>query len=129
MNDFWAKALSNPAGNTATGATTHRVPTPSARTWTPGGLPPAYSPAAPLTNPKAASSFSTARCPECASGNYKSGGNTMSRCYDCGYNPRFGIQSGAAAMPSGSGSPALPARQVSTTNNYQPGTVIGHING
>jgi hypothetical protein len=106
MNDFWAKALGNPAGNTATGVTTHHTHPQPAQTWTPG-LPPAYSPPVPQTNSKAASSFSTARCPECASGNYKTGGNTMSRCYDCGYNPR----------------------QVSTTNNYQPSTVIGRIDG
>jgi hypothetical protein len=53
----------------------------------------------------------------------------MTRCYDCGYNPRFGQQSGASGLPAGRSGPSSPARQVSTENNYQPTTVIGRIDG
>lgn len=74
--------------------------------------------------------MSSKSCPECGSGNYSGspGDSTkMTRCYDCGYNPRFGQQSGAAGLPSGNGGAASPSRQVSTTSNYQPTTIIGRI--
>jgi hypothetical protein len=84
----------------------------------------------PQGNPKAPSSLSTRSCPDCGSGNYNGGqANTMTRCYDCGYNPRFGQQSGASGLPAGRSGPSSPARQVSTENNYQPTTVIGRIDG
>jgi len=122
MNDFWSKRLGAAPANTATGASTYRPQLPGAPTWTP-------QPAAPQGNPKAPSSMSHKSCPECGSGNYSGspGDSTkMTRCYDCGYNPRFGQQSGAAGLPSGK-SAASPSRQVSTTGNYQPTTIIGRI--
>jgi hypothetical protein len=78
-------------------------------------------------NHKARSSLSTARCPDCGSGNYNGDSLHMTRCYDCGYNPRFGAQAGASGVPAGQGGPATPARQVSTSNNYQPTVVVGRI--
>jgi hypothetical protein len=128
MNDFWSKRLgtSTPA---STPAVRQPVPAPS----------PAYQVPLPgMTtlpsqgNPKAPSSLSVKHCPECGSGNYTGtpGDSTkMVRCYDCGYNPRFGQQSGAGGLPAGKSAPASPSRQVSTANNYQPGVIVGRIDG
>jgi len=127
MSDFWSKRLGAAPANTSTGASTYHPQLPGAATWTPGP-----SPVVAQGNPKAPSSMSTKSCPECGSGNYSgvSGDSTkMTRCYDCGYNPRFGQQSGAAGLPSGKSANASPSRQVSTTGNYQPTTIIGRIDG
>lgn len=127
MNDFWARRLGTPPANTSSGAATLHPQLPNAPTWTS-----APAPVVAQGNPKAPSSMSLKSCPECGSGNYTGspGDSTkMQRCYDCGYNPRFGQQAGAAGLPADKSTPAQAARQVSTTNNYQPGTVIGHIDG
>jgi len=123
MNDFWTKRLGSSAP--ATPATYHPQ-LPGAPTFTP----------VPATvvqgNAKAPSSRSTKTCPECGSGNYTGspGDSTkMTRCYDCGYNPRFGQQSGAGGLPAGQTAPASPSRQVSTTSNYHPTEIIGRIGG
>lgn len=126
MTDFWSRRLggtSPPMGNsTATPSALHPQ-LPVTHNWSP-------PPATPQGNPKAPSSLSNRSCPECASSNYTGGqGSTMTRCYDCGYNPRFGQQSGAGGLPADKSSPARAARQVSTENNYQPMTVIGRIDG
>lgn len=127
MNDFWSRRLGTAPANTSTGASTYHPQLPSAPTWTP-----APTPLVAPGNPKAPSSMSNKSCPECGSGNYTgvSGDSTkMIRCYDCGYNPRFGQQAGAAGLPSSKSNPAQAARQVSTENNYHPEIVIGHVNG
>jgi hypothetical protein len=120
MSDFWTKRLGNvqPA---AIPATTYHPPTITA----PYTVAPTHQ-----INPKAPSSRSTKACPECGSGNYTGspGDSTkMVRCYDCGYNPRFGQQSGAGGLPAGQSAPAQASRQVSTTNNYQPTNIIGRV--
>lgn len=125
MSDFWSKKLGAAPANTTSGATTYRPQLPGAPTWTPQPAVVAQG------NPKAPSSMSAKSCPECGSGNYTGSpgdATKMTRCYDCGFNPRFGQQSGAAGMPSGSGAPASATRQVSTSNNYQPTNIIGRIN-
>lgn len=121
MSNFW----SNKFGNAAAAAPAVQHPQlPGAHTFAPAPAVVAQG------NPKAPSSRSTNSCPECGSGNYTGhpGDSTkMLRCYDCGYNPRFGQQSGAAGLPAGQGTPASPSRQVSTTNNYQPTTIVDRI--
>lgn len=124
MSDFWSKHLGT------TPAPAPAAPPPPS--YHPAGA--HYSPAPAMTqgNPKAPSSLSSRHCPECGSGNYTGspGDSTkMVRCYDCGYNPRFGQQSGAGGLPAGKSAPASPSRQVSTTNNYQPGVIVGRIDG
>lgn len=123
MNDFWTKRLGSSAPATPT---TYHPQLPGGHTFTP----------APATvvqgNPKAPSSQSTKTCPECGSGNYTGSpgdSSKMTRCYDCGYNPRFGQQSGAGGLPAGQAAPASPSRQVSTTSNYHPTEIIGRIGG
>lgn len=120
MSDFWAKRLGT-TGN-------HTVNSPQ--------LPATFNPR-PVEfgsfvqgNPKAPSSLSTKTCPQCGSGNYTGipgDATKMIRCYDCGHNPRFGTQSGATGMASSQSKAATPSRQVSTANNYQPGTIVGRI--
>lgn len=122
MNDFWTKRLGNHTAGAGPASTTHYPAIPASMTVT--------SPMASRGNPKAPSSLSTKHCPECGSGNYTGNpGNAteMIRCYDCGFNPRFGTQSGAAGMSSSHSKAATPSRQVSTSNNYQPGTIVGRI--
>jgi len=125
MSDFWSKRLGTQVHTgTATAAQgTNYAQLPGATTWTP-------APAVVEGNPKAPSSRSTKTCPECGSGNYTGSpgdATKMTRCYDCGYNPRFGQQSGAAGLPAGQGTPAQASRQVSTSNNYQPTNIIGRV--
>ena len=123
MSDFWSKKFGT-TGNAAATPSTYHPQLPGAHSYAPAPAVVAQG------NPKAPSSQSTKTCPECNSGNYTGspGDPTkMTRCYDCGYNPRFGQQSGAGGMPSGSGSPAQASRQVSTSNNYQPTNIIGRV--
>lgn len=63
-------------------------------------------------------------CPECGSGNYMVMNGNYSRCYDCGYPI---VQSGSGMPNSTSTAPTRAARQVSTSNNYNPGQIIGRI--
>lgn len=125
MSDFWNKRLGSVApANVPASPTTYHPQLPGGHTFAPAPAVVAQG------NPKAPSSMSHKTCPECGSGNYSgvSGDSTkMTRCYDCGYNPRFGQQSGASGLPAGKTAAASPSRQVSTTNNYQPGVIIGRI--
>jgi hypothetical protein len=50
----------------------------------------------------------------------------MTKCYDCGFNPRFMHSTAGVGIPGDAG-PATPARQVSTANNFNPQGVIAHI--
>ena len=76
------------------------------------------------------SARSTETCPDCGSGNYfrpNGHANAMAQCYNCGYNPRFAHSTAGAGMPSDRSAPTRPAKQVSTENNYNPSTIIGHV--
>lgn len=53
--------------------------------------------------------------------------NAMRQCYECGYNPRFAHSTAGAGMPTDAAAPARPARQVSTSNNYNPGVIVGKV--
>lgn len=71
-------------------------------------------------------------CPACGSGNYhqpKGMPNAITQCYNCGYNPRFGEQSGTAGIPDSNTGPAQPARQLSTANNFNPQTIVAKVSG
>lgn len=72
-------------------------------------------------------------CPGCGSDTAysrpKGMPNAMMQCYLCGYNPRFGEQSGSVGMPDSNTGPAQPARQLSTANNFNPQTVIAKVTG
>lgn len=71
-------------------------------------------------------------CPSCGSDNYhrpKGMPNAILQCYNCGYNPRFGEQSGTAGIPDSNTGPAQPARQLSTANNFNPQTIVGKVAG
>lgn len=122
---FWAQKLGVPPATPA--------PTPTVAPQQPQEAPagpwwsqPAYghtlatpAPVAPAEQPSRAMQLAesvrhTATCPGCGSGNYRGGyGNEMQRCYDCGYNPRFSQQGGAAGLPSGHGA-ATPSKQVAS---------------
>lgn len=121
MSDFWSKKFGSQGNNHPASPPAYAPQLPAMHN---------YAPPVPQGNPKAPSSFSTTSCPQCGSGNYTgspSDATKMIRCYDCGYNPRFGQQSGAGGLPAGQSAPASAARQVSTTGNYQPQVIIGRI--
>lgn len=92
---------------------------------------PPYNPVPPQQSPTALpqSAMTSSRCPGCGSGNYGSATpEAKARCYDCGYPV---VQSGSGLGKGIQGSqgsgPAQPARQISTANNFNPNTIIGHI--
>lgn len=130
---FWDKALtpnapvsSAPQPVTTTEPWFRQTAIPSPKASIPA-TPHVEEPPAPV---KAQSARSSETCPDCGSGNFfKPQGhpNAMSQCYECGWNPRFAHSTAGAGMPTGDGGPATPARQVSTTGNYNPQTIVGHI--
>jgi hypothetical protein len=74
-----------------------------------------------------ASAMNPGRCPNCSSGNYgKMTPETAPRCYDCGYP----IQQSGSGMPGvrvpTNGNTAA-AKQISTANNFNPGTIVDRI--
>jgi len=92
---------------------------------------PVYQPPMPQQQPQLPPSAASARCPGCGSGNYGSSAlapEAKARCYDCGYpiiQSGSGLGTGVKGV-SGSG-PAIPARQSTTANNFNPQGIIGHI--
>jgi len=121
-SDWYARRLNGNAGPTQ-----------------PSPLPPTQ-PAAPPYNPQEStripeSSVAASRCPGCGSGNYggvvpegsMSGMAARAKCYDCGYPI---VQSGSGVgkgISQPGGGPAIPARQSTTSNNFNPQGIIGHI--
>jgi len=101
-------------------------------TYTPNqGYPPVSQPA--TYNPELdghrlpASATSPSRCPNCSSGNYgRSTPETAARCYDCGY-PIQQSGSGMPGMRIPSNGSTQAAKQVSTANNFNPGTIVDRI--
>lgn len=84
------------------------------------------------TSTKAQSAKDTERCPECESANYvaeKGKPNSMKHCFDCGYNPRFGMQSMAGISGTGQNIPTKTARvQTGNTSTWNPQqTITEHI--
>jgi hypothetical protein len=83
---------------------------------------------------KAQSARLTDVCPACGSGNvFRPSQNAMLQCYECGENPRFTQTGGGGGLPSETGSPATPARQISGgggakgVSNFNPGNIIAHV--
>ncbi len=86
---------------------------------------------------KAQSARVDTNCPECGSDHFfrpaGMGMNTMTQCYDCGYNPRFSQTGGQGGMASGTdGGAARPARQTveggrGGVSHFSPGTIIGKV--
>jgi hypothetical protein len=76
------------------------------------------------------SAQTSSRCPGCGSGNYGKSAmapEAKARCYDCGYPV---VQSGSGVgtgISQANGGPAIPAKQISTANNWNPQGIIGHI--
>lgn len=145
MSNFWADRLAG-AGPTAPpqAPVTPASLFPSANTWWADPVPqPIAQPlAAPIqTVPKtlsealispvdvrttkAVSARSTGSCPQCGSGNYVPGhGNGMTRCFDCGYNPRFDQQ----AVGVSAGSASISTKQIDKgVNNFNPGQIVAHV--
>lgn len=87
-----------------------------------------YPPQAP-TSPVA--SRTSSRCPSCGSGNYGASAlapEAKARCYDCGYPVvQSGSGMGTGIQGAGGSGPAVPARQSTTANNFNPQGIIGHI--
>lgn len=73
------------------------------------------------------SAIAASRCPGCGSGNYgQVTAETKARCYDCGY-PVVQAGSGVSAIGNSATGPTQAARQSTTSNNWNPQGIIGHI--
>jgi len=74
-----------------------------------------------------ASARQSGSCPGCGSGNYgQVTPESRARCYDCGY-PITQSGTGVAGVRQPTGGAVQPAKQLSTANNFNPTTIIGHI--
>lgn len=130
--DFWSKAFSGQAA--ASPPQQQTTPAVTQRPWwdaiTPTTATPEQVQPQPTAPSKAVSARSTQRCPDCGSENYfqpQGMPNAMRQCYECGYNPRFAHSTAGAGMPTDSAAPAQPARQISTSNNYNPGVIVAKV--
>lgn len=131
--NFWANKLGHKPATPPSPA----APSASANgPWwaypaTPGQQPPAQpeEPQQELPPPlKAKSARSTELCPECSSQNYfqpEGHRNAGKRCFDCGW-PVQHTTSGMS-VATAENDVAIPARQISTANNYNPTTIVGRI--
>jgi hypothetical protein len=121
-NNWWANKMGTPQA-----APTSLPPLPPTSPPNPMPYNPVPQPQVPQQMPQSYNNVRT--CPNCRSGNYGSmDPNIKARCYDCGYPV---VQSGSGTpgigqQPTGGGA-AQPTRQVSTANNFNPQTIIGHI--
>lgn len=117
MSDWWSKKLANtqPQTTQAPIQSTPPVVQPEPRTHTPSG------------NRLPESAALASRCPNCSSGNYgKVSPEAKARCYDCGY-PIQQSGSGAPGVRVPTEGPVQPAKQISTSNNFNPTTIIGRV--
>lgn len=135
MSSFWLNRLGN-----------NRPPAPAppltahTRPWWDTTPPPAPPPAPghqaphPMTPPaqpqeyrphQAQSARVAENCPGCFSGNYMPTGPSTKKCFDCGY-PVVQSTTGIGVSSSG-GENVQPARQISTANNFNPGTIVGRV--
>jgi hypothetical protein len=117
--------------NTTPGATPSPQPPYTPPTQAPPYNPVPQQPTYPQqTAPSPTASRAASRCPSCGSGNYGASAlapEAKARCYDCGYPV---VQSGSGmgtGIQSSGGGPAVPARQSTTANNFNPQGIIGHI--
>lgn len=114
-NSWWAQKLGTPQTPVNTPAPAQ--PTYAYQQYQQQGY---QVPAAPPAPP-------APRCPNCASGNY--GGATPEsrpRCYDCGY-PITQSGSGMPGVRVQGNSNTEAAKQISTANNFNPGTIVDRI--
>jgi ribosomal protein L37E len=119
--DWWAKKLA-PTNNTP-----REIPTapPSQQPMTPFQQPPITQ--APAS--KAQSASKTEVCPDCGSANYFGFNGSKPRCYECGYpmeqsGSKYGSLTGAQVQGDTKAS-----RGNDATNNYNPQTIVGRIDG
>ena len=126
-SNWWANKLGTASPQRAIPpATSPPVrPSVSVSPSTANRLPVEYDPESDVVTTKAQHLRKSSFCPECGSGNYMIMNGNYSRCYDCGYPV---VQSGSGMPTSSSnGAPARAARQVSTSNNFNPQQIVGRI--
>lgn len=126
-NDWWSKKLGAPS--TPRQATPPTGPASNVPYTFPKQQPNVqvgYDPNADQLVTKAVSAKRTDVCPNCSSGNYFAPqGTQRMRCYDCGYPV---VQAGSGAgMPSGSGGPTTPAKQVGQGGGFNPNVIVDRI--
>lgn len=133
--NFWASKL----GNKPAAPPPAAPPASTSAPWwaypaTPGQQPPGQ-PEQPVEAPqelppplKAKSARQTELCPECGSDAYfqpDGHRNAAKRCFTCGY-PVQHTTSGMS-VATADNDVAIPTRQISTANNYNPTTIVGRI--
>jgi hypothetical protein len=124
-NSWWNNKLGNTGQPQQPSYPSQTVPYQAPQQQVPQPAAPQSQPGQRL--PQSATSYQ--RCPNCSSGNYgKMPGmpEIESRCYDCGY-PRIQSGTGMPGMHVSSNGNTVAATQISTANNFNPGTIIGKI--
>jgi|LauGreDrversion4_2_1035121.scaffolds.fasta_scaffold30960_5 hypothetical protein len=124
-NSWWADKLGNQQAPAQRPASQPYAAPPSY----PSQTPPPIAQATAEGHRLPASATSYDRCPNCASGNYgKMPGmpEAKARCYDCGY-PITQSGTGMPGMHIPSNGNTEAAKQISTNNNFNPGTIIDRI--
>lgn len=129
MSGFWEKAL----GGQQVPQQTVPSPQPAYQQqqpwWQQGYVPPTpqQQPQVPVQSAqvptKATSANSHEVCPSCGSGNYTKGdvAGSMTRCFECGYNPRFDQMAFAAT----GGQPSTATRQAASAHAGYSGAIVG----
>jgi hypothetical protein len=125
-NNWWADKLGTPAPSG------RPSPTPPSTPNMPGPYNPVPQPQMPPQQAqRPPQSALASRCPGCGSGNYGSSAlapEAKARCYDCGYPIiQSGSGLGTGVQGAAASGPAIPARQSTTANNFNPQGIIGHI--
>lgn len=118
-NNWWSQKLGGPQPEST--PPTQPYQPPQQQPQQPQYAPPQQEQRTP------ASARNSGSCPECGSGNYgKVTQESRARCYDCGY-PITQSGTGVSGVRQPTGGAVQPAKQVSTANNFNPTTIIGHI--
>lgn len=136
MSDFWSKALGGSQPSTPRTAPQAVIPARNDRPWWQTSFVTTASPQQQYAEPpapaiqqapvQAKSARATERCPNCNSGNYTKGdtSGSMTRCFECGYNPRFDQMAFAAT----GGIPSTATRQAASTNGgFHPQQIVDKV--
>lgn len=124
MPDFWDRILGGAPAPV-------RDQAPLDAWWAPrpvpAPMPPVPQEPAPPTAPprQAQSSRSTARCPNCSSGDYfRANPETKPRCYTCGYPV---LHSTSGLMTDNKPSPPTRQTERSREGGYRPSEIVGRV--
>ena len=122
-SDWWSKKIGHSATPRQAAPTGPSKPVPYIPPSQQPNIQVNYDPNSDQLVTKAQSAKKYDHCPNCSSGNYFApAGTQRMRCYECGYPVMQG--GSGAGMPSGSGTPATPAKQVGQNGGFNPNIIV-----